>query len=153
MELIYHYTSGQHLDKIIKSGFLKVSEWEIKNKIKPAALWLSKNTIWENTATKAVLSCGEIRQLTLLEQHEMFGLIRFVLKFHKDRFCSWAKYKHLSNTPINVYRQMEIEGVRQGSNPIDWYASFMNIPLSKCISIEKWDGISWQFLIDPLNKL
>lgn len=84
MELIYHYTSEQHLSKILETGELIVSEWERKNRVKPPVLWLSLNPVWENTATKLINENGKIRRLTKEEQYRSFGLIRFVLEF-KDR--------------------------------------------------------------------
>ena len=124
MELIYHYTSGQHLEKILAKGELIVSEWEKKNNVKPPALWLSTNPIWENTATKLIIENGEIKQLTKEEQYQRLGLIRFILEFKKNILCSWAKYKHKSNTTIQVYEKMEQDGIIQGANPKEWFASF-----------------------------
>lgn len=149
MELIYHYTSEQYLEKILAKGELIVSEWEKNNKVKPPALWLSLNPVWENTATKLVRDIlGNVRQLTKEEQHKNFGLIRFALVFNKDNLCTWAKYKYKSNTTLKVYKAMEIKGINQGANPKEWFASFKNIPLSKCISCEKYDGKAWQMIID-----
>jgi len=152
MELIYHYTSGQHLEKILDKGELIVSEWEKKNKVKPPALWLSLNPVWENTATKLIGDkYGNVREMTKEEQHVNYGLIRFVLEFNKETLCSWAKYKHKSNTPLKTYKQMEDTGIQLGANPKEWFASFKNIPLSKCICCEKYDGKEWQMLIDFSN--
>jgi hypothetical protein len=148
MELIYHYTSGQHLELILEKGELIVSEWERKNKVKPPALWLSLNPIWENTATKNINDNGIARRLTKNEQHEKFGLIRFVLEFKKDNLCSWARYKHKSNTPFHIYKSMEEVGIKQGANPNEWFACFKNIPLEKCISCQKWNGVEWETIID-----
>ena len=148
MEFIYHYTSEIHLKKILETGELKTSEYERKNKIKPPALWLSLNPVWENTATKLVKTKSGVRQLTKEEQNNLFGLIRFVLKFDEGKLCSWAKYRHVSNTPINVYLQMERAGVKKGANPKEWYACFKNIPLKHCIYCQKWSGREWETIID-----
>lgn len=148
MDLLYHYTSGQHLELILTKGELTVSEWERKNKVKPPAVWLSTNPIWENTATKLISEKGIIRKLTKAEQHQLYGLVRFVLVFKKERLCSWAKYKHVSNTPTEMYVALERSGLEQGANPNEWFASFKNIPLSDCISCEKWNGEKWSPLID-----
>jgi hypothetical protein len=86
---------------------------------------------------------GRIRDLSKDELHAMFGLIRFSIPFNRELFCSWAKYKYKSNTPLGLYHQMERDGIKQGANPKEWFASFKNIPLSKCISCEKWDGTKW----------
>jgi hypothetical protein len=148
MELFYHYTSEQKLNEILESGELIVSEWERKNKVTPPALWLSLNPIWENTATKMISENGKVRRLTKEEQHSMFGLIRFVLEFKKETLCSWAKYKHKSNTPLSVYEQMELTGIRQGANPNEWFASFKNIKIKDCISCQKWNGTEWITLMN-----
>lgn len=148
MELIYHYTTEQHLREILEVGELIVSEWERKNKVKPPSLWLSLNPLWENTATKMISENGNKRQLTKEEQHKEFGLIRFVLEFKKETLCSWAKYKHKSNTPLNVYEQMESIGIAQGAKPKEWFASFRNIQIVDCISCQKWDGKEWKTLMN-----
>lgn len=148
MELIYHYTSEQHLSKILETGELIVSEWERKNKVKPPALWLSLNHIWENSATKLINENGKIRRLTKDEQYQKFGLIRFVLEFKKESLCSWGKYKYKSNTPVQFYEAMEKSGIEQGANTKEWYASFKNIPLTNCISCQKWNGKEWENIID-----
>jgi hypothetical protein len=143
-EIIWHYATGARLEKILKSGELQVSQWEIQNKVKPPALWLSLNPIWEYTATSMIKDdSGRIRDLSKDELHAMFGLIRFSIPFNRELFCSWAKYKYKSNTPLGLYHQMERDGIKQGANPKEWFASFKNIPLSKCISCEKWDGTKW----------
>tara|TARA_R110001632_G_scaffold63888_2_gene152285 strand:+ start:240 stop:698 length:459 start_codon:yes stop_codon:yes gene_type:complete len=148
MELIYHYTSEKHLSKILETGELTVSEWEKKNKVKPPALWLSLDPVWENTATKLISENGKLRSLTKEEQHQKFGLIRFVLEFKKENLCSWGKYKYKSNTPIQTYESMEQSGIEKGANPKEWYASFKNIPLSNCISCQKWNGKEWEAIIN-----
>lgn len=140
---IYHYTSGHHLPEILKSGVLRVSEWEKKNNVKPASLWLSLNTEWENTATKMINKGGAIHQLTKEEQYQHSGLFRFVIKFEKAALCSWGRYRHASNTSISTYMRMEDAGLRQNANPQEWYASFKDIPLAKCLRIEEWDGEQW----------
>jgi hypothetical protein len=148
MELIYHYTVKEHLIKILDSGELIVSQWEKKNNVKPAALWLSLNPVWEKTASKQVKENGNVRQLTKEEQHQNLGLIRFVLEFKKDTLCSWAKYKHKSNTPIQIYESMEQVGLKEGADPNEWYVSFKNIPVSNCISYQEWNGKEWVTIID-----
>lgn len=123
-EIIFHYTSGQHLENILESGKLKVSEWERENKIKPPALWLSLNPDWEPTATKIMNVGGQTVFLTKEQQHEHAGLYRFVIPFDKSSLCSWGKYRYKSNTDFTTYLNMKRTGIEKGANPLDWYASF-----------------------------
>ena len=146
IELIWHYTHGQYLEKILESGELRVSEAESKLKVKPPALWLSKNPIWENTATKDVKTPEGVRRMTKKEMHEKCGLFRFALEFDKIAFITWAKYRYKTNTSIEEYMKMESEGIRWGANPNEWFATFKNIPLAKCLAIEQWDGAEWKNL-------
>lgn len=148
MDLIYHYTTEKHLEKILETGFLKVSEWEKKNKVKPPSLWLSLNPVWENTATKMINTINGIKQMTIQEQFENFGMIRFVIVFEKQKLCSWQRYKYASNTRSDMYLQMEKSGIKQNANPLEWYASFKNIPLEQCLRCEKWNGNEWELLFD-----
>lgn len=152
-KIIYHYTSETHLKEILLSRELKVSDSERKNKILPPALWLSLNPEWENTATKLIAVNGHARRMTKTEQYEKFGLIRFSIPFDKDSLCSWGKYKYKSNTPSEVYYALERSGIADGAKPIEWFASFKNIPLSKCLSCEKWSGAEWEKLTDLKNPV
>ena len=144
MNLIYHYSCETYLDSIIQSGKLIVSNWENNNNVKPAALWLSTNTIWENTATKMIEDNDVVRLLTKDEQHNMFGLIRFIIDFNSITTCNWNRYKYSTNTTIEVYNSMEQYGVEIGANPNEWFATFLNIPLQNCIGCDIWDGTTWQ---------
>ena len=38
---------------------------------------------------------------------------------------------------------MEAVGIEKGGKSKEWYASFKNIPLTDCISYQKWDGREW----------
>ena len=145
-ELIYHYTTLEYFHKIIESGRLKVSDFERRNRVKPAALWLIKNPIWENTASKCVRSedTDEIVTLSFEQQHDLLGCIRFVLPFNKESLCSWAKYKYASNTPPQLHNSMTKYGFSLGANPNEWFASFRDIPLSEVIRVEVWNGSEWQ---------
>ena len=105
----------------------------------------SKNPEWEYTASKAVRdhSTGESFTLTFQQQHDLIGCARFVVPFIKTELCSWPKYWHASNTPAQIYQNMEMRGIELGSKPSDWYASFRDISLDKLIAFEIWDGAQW----------
>lgn len=150
MEVIYHYTSGNKMEAILDSGKLIVSPWERSQKIKNPALWLSRNERWEPTAAKGYISPEGEHMLMTMEQHIEYagGLFRFVLPFHKQELCSWAKYKHVTNQPHYVLDAMEREGVRRGARPGDWFASFKDIPLERVLELHTWTEGVWR-PIDP----
>lgn len=142
-ELIWHYTSGEHLKLILRSGELRVSEAERAMGINPPALWLSKNPVWEHTATKQIWDFGGRRQMTKEEQHEVAGLIRFAVEFDKTSFITYAKYRYQTNTSQLEYDYMSSIAIVIGADPKEWYATFKNIPQEKWVSIEKWNGTEW----------
>jgi hypothetical protein len=147
-KLVYHYTTFECLEKIIESGFLKVSPWEKKNKIKRPALWLTKNPHWENTATKGYFngSTREIKTLTFEEQSSLLGCIKITLPFCNS-YCNWGLFKRVSKQSVQLNNGLEIAAKRQGSNPEEWYVSFKDIPTSKIIGIDYWDGNKWEDIL------
>ena len=141
MNLIWHYTSNFHLEKILKSQTLKVSEAERLYGLKPA-VWFSKNSIWEPTATKMIFNGIKVILLTPEEQLSMIGMMRIAIEYNSS-LISWAKYKYVSKIPISLYNDMEKAGKEKGAKPSDWYCSFKNIPSSQWKSIETYDGQNW----------
>ena len=143
--MIYHYTTLYNAVKIFETGYLKVSFHEKLHGVKPAALWLSKNPLWEPTASKGTMECSneDLNIMTFQEQHGLIGCTRFILPFKKAELCSWARYKYASNTPIQIYHGMELAGIHLGARPSDWYTSFNDISLDKVVGFEIWDGSQW----------
>lgn len=153
---IYHYTHLKAAIAIAESGYLKLSQWEKENGIDPPALWLSMHPFWEFTATKLLMNeNGVISPITFEEQHKQIRCLRFVLNFEEQNYLSWTAYKKVvRNTPQKMLEGMESKGISLGAQPSDWYASLKDIPISKVIACQIWDGENWQsFEINELNNL
>ena len=145
MEIIWHYTSGEHFKKIVQEKRLKVSESDRRMGIKPA-IWFSKNEFWEPTASKSILKKGRIVQLSMKEQHELLGLVRIGVEFPNE-LISWAKFKYVGKINSHLHYLMELAGIQQGANPSDWYCAFRNVPSCEWVKVEKYDGNKWM----PVN--
>jgi hypothetical protein len=143
MKIIWHYTTLSHAKRIVADKFLKVSKVEKSLGLKPA-IWFSKNHIWEPTATKMVSDeYGQVRELTIEEQREILGMIRFGIEFDKTKLISWRKYQYQSRIASRLYNAMEEAGIAKGAKSEDWYACFSNIRCDKWLKIEQYDGKQW----------
>ncbi len=147
MEKIYHYTSMLHLEIICKDGYLKTSDAERRLGVKKPALWFSKNTVWEPTATKMLFDGTNIIHMTLEEQLRTIGMARFTIPFSNE-LVSWAKYRHVSKIEPGDYSGLAQIGIEKGAKPSDWYCSFKMIPLTRVIAIEEFDGSSWDSIFE-----
>jgi hypothetical protein len=143
MQTIWHYTSMEHAKSILKDKMLRISSIEKKWGWKPA-LWFSRATRWEPTATKMFRfkETNELRLLTEEEQLELIGMARFGIEF-TEQLISWNEYKNNSGIPAREHRAMAKVGKEKGAHPNNWYCSFEDIPLNKCVAIEQFDGKEW----------
>jgi hypothetical protein len=141
--LIWHYTTKVHYPKIVNDGFLRPSKGDKTMGAKPA-LWFSKNPFWEPTATKlAGDSLGNIYKLTLKQQLELFGMIRFGVEFDNS-LVSWSRYKYKSNIKNKWYSYLELSGIKQGANPNDWFVSFERVTSDKWVTVQEFNGKEWK---------
>src|SRR5438105_3186894 len=106
MQTIWHYTSVENAKRIFKDQFLRVSKIEKEWGWRPA-LWFSRSTRWEPTATKMFrfVDTNEVRLLTEKEQLELIGMARFGIEF-TGKLISWEKYKNISGIPAREHRAM-----------------------------------------------
>lgn len=137
---IWHYTTKNHIQKIISSGAIvpataNVPKWE-----RPA-VWLTSSPSWEPTATKAVrLPDGTARKMTSDELLK-YGPCRIQVVPGVYLHPWTAKTQKKMRMASDWIRPLESES---GSNPKDWYVSFTPIPKNKWITIEIYDGSLWR---------
>jgi hypothetical protein len=148
METIWHYTSMEHAKLIFKDKLLKVSWVEKKWGWKPS-LWFDRSTVWEPSATKMMRfkDRNEVRLLTDEEQFKLIGMARFGIGF-SDHLISWYAYKNFNVIPVQEYKEITKIAKEKGAHPSNWFCSFEDIPLRKCIAIEQFDGEKWFSIIN-----
>jgi hypothetical protein len=56
-------------------------------------------------------------------------------------------FKLVSKETIDYCNKFELVAREQGSNPEEWYVSFKDIPTSKIIGIDYWDGNKWEDIL------
>jgi len=139
MNKVWHYTVWAYLPEIVKWGELFPSNAGAPGE-KPA-LWFSAHQCWEPTATKAAISrAGKLIHLSLDEQLQHGGGIRFGLRRDDTRLLDWRAACKAIGTPARMRTALERTGRKQGGNPAHWFATTAAIPLSQ-LQLQVWrDG-------------
>lgn len=140
---MWHYTTKDRLDEIIESMELRPSGANKTQANEKATLWFSKNPNWENTATKLLNTPQGIKLMTKQEQYEFCGLGRIQL-LSGVKLYSWKNFKEFGGGKIKNIRKLELQGIKLGANPSDWYWTFDKVGIEKWSSVEYWDGNSWK---------
>lgn len=141
-EIIWHYTTLQHLYEIIKDGVLKVSYVERQLGDKKPSIWFSKEQYWEPSVylTNEQSVTGQARMKLL---RNLPGIGRIGIKFSKERFNTWAKYKHVCKLPEDIIQSMEDLQKNDGCNLLNCYCLFNDVKKSEWVSVQKFDGMDW----------
>jgi hypothetical protein len=143
MANLWHYTTKERLEEIINSGELRATEANKTTSTEKATLWFSKNPIWEPTATKMVMTESGIKRLTKNEQYDLFGLGRIQIN-DNVQVKSWKHFKEFGGGKLKILRKLEEAGIKMGGNPSNWFWTFEKVGIEKWITVEFWDGNSWQ---------
>ena len=131
----WHYTSAFRLPQIFQSGKINLDKQAKAFGEKPA-VWISTNSVWENTATKMVEDeNGNLITLTKEEMCLRVGLGRIEIK-PSESFISWSKFGTTSRINPKLFNSMTQVGIGQGANPNEWFASYIPIISRYFISIE-----------------
>ena len=159
--IYYHYTHLKAAFKILNDQKIIVSRAEKKMGAKNPACWFSTNAEFEIGQFATYRESGETHTIKTVEEMALtMGSVRF--GFNKlNGFISFAKYKHASKDPIELYNALQNEGHKIGADTKEWYACFMPVDLNYYIAAEvylegKWVEIAKnkdeQFLVSTLNK-
>lgn len=155
----YHYTSAVRLPKILESGNIYLSRNYIGKKEKPG-VWLTTSNEWERTCTSMIMKDGVLTDLTEEEMYLNYGWGRIEVK-PSSGFVNIKKFSRTSNIDPKVLQSMIKIGIEKGSNPDDWYVSYIPILSRYFLSVEMnikkewikctdWNNIS-QFVNDGME--
>ena len=127
IQTYYHYTIMDRLEKILKSGYLKLTPNKIDlYKNEKQFVWLTKNSEWDKT----VFINNPIEVLNEA------GRVRITI--HGD-YPSHTKYK----TRLVSLERLEASARRVGVNPRDWAVSTKKIPVKSFNAVEVWKDGKW----------
>jgi len=130
----YHYTSAGRLPKILESGHIYLSRAGIGKNEKPG-VWLTTCPEWERTSTGMILKDGVMKYLSDEEMYTNYGWGRIEVK-PSTGFIDMRKFGRTSNIDPKVFQSMIKTGIEMGSNPDDWYVSYIPILSRYFLSIE-----------------
>ena len=138
----YHYTNLVRGFKILQDYKIIIGETEKRMAKKPAC-WFSTNDHFEKSQYAGYENEeGRKFVFTPEEMSKLMGSVRF--GFNKlNSFITFAKYKHASKEPIELYESLIKYGEKVGADTKEWYASFQDISLDYCISIEIFIKDKW----------
>jgi hypothetical protein len=145
----WHYTTLSVLYEIIKSGVLMPTCYPGADQFR-STLWFSTNPVWEPTSAKRVglrSHSGGLtmmqRRLTKDEQHAILGLARIEAPPDLELLPFW-RWCDTVDAPDEWAMSMMSGGVELGGKPTEWFASFDPLPASRWMSVEVWNGHSWE---------
>ena len=130
----WHYTTGEKLDLILRSGAILPTTAKVPPHEKPVA-WFSTSDVWEPTATKVPLP-GKLGQL--MTAHVQGGLARIQVP------ASAAPHRiqdlpRLAGTSPDDWLGLVLSGLELGADPTTWRFSLVPVPVSFFQAVEFLD--------------
>jgi len=134
-DVLYHFTSKFHLPLILRDGFLKVTDSNLKEDDV-----MYKQVVW---LTRAIDGRGNVPNEI---KHGFYGPnkeeIRITLKKRSfyDPWVLWSKDNKMSTKRIKL--------ISRGTQPHDWYISEKEIPLNADEVVKIENMLTGEVLID-----
>lgn len=125
---VFHYAPWAKLPAIVQSGCLRPSNAAAADEL--PLLWFSAHQRWEPTATKMMQTERGLVLLTMDEQVERFGCIRFGLISTDPRLLPWVTACKAAGMGDMTRRKLERVGVKRGGTPGNWFAIADSVTLS-----------------------
>ena len=140
----FHYTTGNHLPRIIESGFIETNS-QLEATAKPMA-WFSTATDWEHSVCKSIIEDGVRRSLDKLEICEICnGLFRVEIRSDYT-LMDWPETIADSQLSEATVKQLESKGIERGSDPMEWYTSLERVHRGDWIALDMWEPESGNWL-------
>jgi hypothetical protein len=146
---VFHYTVKAKLQAILESGELRAAVAYVPAGERPA-VWFSTNPWWEETANKmwkdkaGTVHRGDRRSTEQLGN----GLIRIEVA-PETAPVTWTEHKRSGKGPSRKDTQtLEKVARLDGADPSQWRLSYEPVPRDKWLTIELWNGVSWERLPD-----
>jgi hypothetical protein len=143
-QIAWHYTTGDYLIEIVKSGEIRPATANVPANERPAA-WFSLEPHWEPTAQKALRNPdGAVVRLGMQGTYERCGGLARIGVALETCPHDWRAFKRLGGARAGMLRHMEKLGRAQGADPALWRVSFEPVPQRLWTAIDVWDGQLWE---------
>jgi hypothetical protein len=146
--LVWHYTTGEYYQRIVRDGFLRPSEPLVPHYVRPI-LWFSSNPYWERAASRSLLTeDGEIIALTRLETAKLTGgLFRFGASAEAAPL-TWPVIRETSGMTESAAQFLYRRGIQMGAKPGEWRGTYERVPAEAWKKIEVFEKSCWIPLLD-----
>ena len=141
--MLWHYTIGQHYQRILAEKTIRPSTAYIEPASCPV-VWFSRNQVFEPAATRGLITDdGSVEPLTMdeLAVHAA-GLYRIGVA-RETAPHNWDDYVRLSGLPRDVIIGLRKLAKNKGASLKDWFASFDPVDHTKWLVVEAWQNHTW----------
>jgi hypothetical protein len=134
---LFHYTTGQKLDHILRSGAILPTTAHVPGNEKPVA-WFSTSLTWEPTCTKVPVP-GKLGQLMTARAQGGLTRIAVPTTAAPHRF---AHLPALAGTTPAEWLGLLLAGLELGADPDTWRFALEPVPVALFRAIEFFDFAS-----------
>jgi hypothetical protein len=140
--IVWHYTVGAHLAKILKEGVIKPSTAFVP-KNERTIVWFTTACEWDQTANKNVIHEGKLVYLNMEQTAEVgSGLCRIGVDELTAPY-TWQELKELSGMSARTAQGLYQAAIDKGSRPGHWRGTFDSVPSDKWLAVEVLEGGVW----------
>ncbi len=143
VSILWYYTTGKQLSRILADGALKPAPLGPSRKEKPA-VWFSANQEWEPAANMPWQDPQGVSQRLSKDQTFVLGggLARIGVAPEMAPH-DWKAFKQLSGVSPKTAKELYNAAVQAGSRPVQWFAAFQSVARDKWLAIEVLEGNDW----------
>jgi hypothetical protein len=134
--LVYHYTTGTNLQKILRTGAILPATEHIPPGER-GVVWFSSNLDYEPTAIKGLIVNGRRCGLNIEETEKYGGGLARIGVRRMDVPYDWQSLKQVAR--LKISKGLEIAARRLGSNVCFFYVSLEPVTADKWVSVELRD--------------
>ena len=152
--IVWHYTTGRNMIGIERSGMIRVSDVGLAPGER-GAVWFSARETWEPSATKNAMNPVTGLHVTMTldaMMRDCWGLFRIAVRREKTAPTSFARWRRMSGCPPLLCTHLDRVARDLGSNPVDWWVSFRDVPRALWLGIDMMIGDeTWVPLIESAH--
>ena len=139
-DLVWHYTTAEHLSKILATGAILQATRYIPQNEHPI-VWFSKNQAYEATACKGLRDHNG-RTATFAEMAAS-GIARIGISCKTPGLLMWPWLAIRANMASTTRRSLECAAREHGALPHQWCGVLGPVHAAHWVSIQTWSDTAW----------
>lgn len=134
--MVWHYTTGEKHELIMKDGLLKRTDIGIDEGELPI-LWFSSHQHFEPSAQKACLGPNGYARMSIeMMQEYGGGLYRYGVPVEHPKLFAWLKLRPAAKMSASVARRLEKRAIAWKAKPMNWFGFLEDMPIG-ALAIER----------------